>query len=108
MGLLLGHDIADGDHRHSHLSFKLRAGVLDSLICYQLGLARLVADASVMAHPKIDLDKVPTLIKMKAYDAMANVDYMTGGMGGTQAIQEERMKAVQDYMDMRRRAIKGA
>lgn len=108
MGLLLGTDIANGDHRHSHLSFRLRAGVLDSLICYQLGLARLVADSAVMSHPGVDLDKVPTLVKMKAYDAMANIDYMTGGMGGTQAIQEERMKAVEQYKELRRRVMKGS
>jgi hypothetical protein len=106
MGLLLGKDIAGGDHRHSGLSFKLRSGVLDSLLSYPLGLARLIADAAVMSHPGMDVDKAPQIIKMKAYDAIANIDYMTGGMTGGEALSEERMKAVAVYKDMRRRLMK--
>ena len=106
MGLLLGSDIAGGDHRHSHLGFKARAGVLDSLICYQLGLARMVADAALLSHHKIDIDKAPQVLKMKAYDAMANIDYLTGGMTGADAINDERLKAVAEYKEMRRRLLK--
>ena len=76
MGLLLGSDIAGGDHRHSHLGFKARAGVLDSLICYQLGLARMVADAALLpgsATYKVAVPLSPAIVR----DAILALDAFT-------------------------------
>ena len=108
MGLMLGTDTECEASRHSGLAARLRMGVLDSLLSYPLGLARIISDAAIFGNPDMDVEKAPQIIKMKAYDAMATIDYMTGGRSGTDLLQAERMKAVEKYKAMRNKLLKGS
>ena len=83
--------------RHTHLTERLRRGVIESEIMMQARLADMQARSSVYGNPRADLDDAGETMYRRLMDAMSSVPYITGGKSGEDSIREDRMRAVERY-----------
>lgn len=74
----------------------------------QIEAAHMVATGAAMSHPGFDPEKSSELLRRSYYDTLACIPYMTGGKSGTDIMLDDRMKAVNAYLEMKRKATKGA
>lgn len=86
------------DQRHSHLTARLRADVLESENLFGSRLAHMQAVASVYAHPKCSLDQVGEKIRTAHLNALGSIPYMTGGKSGTEVVRDERQEFVNKWL----------
>lgn len=95
-----------GEHRHSFLSFALRSDVIESGYMLHIGAAHMISTSAALSHPRFDPEKCSELLQRTYYDTLGAIPYMTKGKTGTDIMVDERMKAVQAYLDMKKRAMK--
>ena len=94
------------DHRHSGLSTALVFDYLDAMNAFELAQAEYIAQSSVMGHPDVDLEKSQGSLDRLYYDMLAALEYPSGGKQSKELIEDERMAAVQQFLEMRKRMLK--
>ena len=66
----------------------------------------MVAVASMYGHPKADIEKGSSGLQTMYFNAMAAIPYLTGGKTGSEALEEERQKAINAWKTMKDNARK--
>lgn len=94
------------EYRHSRVALDIRRDVVESMLLYESGLAYMAAFASLHAHPQADIEKGSDQINKMYFDALGKVPYLTGGQSGEDIVMGDRMKAVEEYLKMKRAMIK--
>jgi hypothetical protein len=64
-------------------------------------LAYMTAVGAVHAHEKADFEKAAGQVNNMWYDALANMPYVTQGKTGTDMLEAERMKLVEEFQRMK-------
>lgn len=91
---------------HSQLALRLRAGVIECEYDLQVRVGYMQAYAAIHGHPRADITAAFQEFGLLYGDARASIPYMTGGKGGTEQLQDERMAFVKAFEDMRLRERK--
>jgi hypothetical protein len=104
--LRANHDPVKLDYPHSPLTVRLRGGVIESKLLFEAGLAYLTAFGGMNSHPQADIQKVGEYVNMLYLDALSMLPFMTGGRSGREMMTGERLAAVEEYRDMKRRMMK--
>lgn len=94
------------DYRHSHLTLRLRAEVVESTLLYDADLAYMVGVAALHSHDKADVEKGSETVSGLYYTALSRLPYLTKGRTGKDMIHASREAAIERYRDMKRRALK--
>lgn len=94
------------EHRHSGLTLSLRGDVVESEYMLMAKSARMVALSALASHPAFDAEKNQEQSKTAYFEALSCIPYMTGGKSGVEVVTDDRMKSIQEYNEMRRKAIK--
>jgi len=105
--LRANHDPIDlNEYLHSGIAFRLRGEVIESVNLLDSALAYMTAMASLHAHPNADVENGSEQTNQMYYDALSRLSYMTGGKTGKDILDEERMCAIERYLERKKRLIK--
>ena len=66
----------------------------------------MVSVSAMYSHPRADIEKGNSNLQTMYYNAMAAIPYLTGGKTGSEALEEERQKAIDAWKQMKDAAIK--
>ena len=83
------------------MSERVRLEVLESELLYQAGIGYMQAFSALHAHPNADIDKAAEQTNRMYFNALARIPYMTDGKSGEDMVNDERMKAIEEYNRMR-------
>ena len=93
-------------NRHSPLSNSLVADYIDTENMLRVTGADFIAQAAVMAHPDIDVSKANAILDKLYYNMLGSLEYPTQGRTGDELVEDERMAAVRQFQEMRKRMLK--
>ena len=79
----------------------MRLEVLESELLYQASIGYMQAFSALHGHPNADLDKAAEQTNRMYFNALARIPYMTDGTTGDEMVNQERMKAIEEYNRMR-------
>ena len=101
------HDPIDVDeHKHSWISFGLRAGVMDSLHWFDAVSAFIQSWASLNSHPKVDVEKIGEGFKNKTNLLLTAIPYWMEGKTPEEAGSSSKMALVKRFEEYKNRVMK--
>jgi hypothetical protein len=80
--------------------------VLETEYLLQVDLAYMMAIGALSSHPKADIEKGGANISVMRMDALASIPYMTGGKSGSDVLEEDRQKAIDEWKRRRDAAMR--
>ena len=80
--------------------------VLEGEYLLNTNLAYMTAIGALSSHPEADLGKAGPRIGTLRMDALASLPYMTGGKSGTDMLEEDRKRAIDEWKRRRDAALK--
>ena len=81
-------------------------GVLECEYTYTALLAYMTSVSAMYSHAKADIEKGNAALTTMYFDALAAIPYLTGGKTGKDVMEEDRMRAIEAYRQMKNAALK--
>ncbi|MGB1893744.1 MAG: hypothetical protein ACPHSD_18895 [Candidatus Latescibacterota bacterium] len=94
-------------HKHSYLTQRLYAEILEAEMLLNAGLQQVVAWGALHAHPNADFEAATKQLGSHYVDALSRIPYLTGGQTGEGSLQADRQAFYERYKEYKAKVLQG-
>lgn len=94
-------------HKHSYLTQRLYAEVIESDMLLNAGVQHVVAWSALHSHPNADFEAATKQLRSHYVDALSRVPYLTGGQTGAGSVEADRQAFYERYKEYKAKVLQG-